>query len=274
MPELMLFSTSIYGDVRDQAILLMDFLDIPLYDRSMDHEELFNTRQKDPISYQASGSPPAFVPELKCTVSESDTEFRVAFKSNPLRLSETLFFLVPLLFFIYIGTRFLPILFSPGTPRVVSIFFGGFFFLFLMFGPLLTFLRKLLMVNRDALILIIRAGSLELRQCGVFFHKSRTFSSQDIYGFDYSSPQTILDKDIHPLSQNAYQVDPVKPYIPNWAIKLSRLSRSKGVVIKTRNGLQYVGAGLPDEQLSYLHMQISEAFERLCPREGRETLSH
>ncbi|HOH46366.1 MAG TPA: hypothetical protein PLX59_00880 [Candidatus Cloacimonadota bacterium] len=262
--DLSLFSTSFYGDARDQAKLLMDFLHLPLYDRSTDHEELFQARETEPKNTKPASAPPNYVPELNCRVGESGDEFRVAFQGGPVRASRIVAMLLPIIIFCFFGYNFLPILFSPGTPPAVSFFFGGFFLLLLVLGPVLGFLRHLLMVKRDTLILTIRPGSLELQQRGLISRKTKRYSAEEIYGFDFSSPLTALEKDSGlPPRSGSYQVDPSKTYIPNWAYKLSRLTPTKGVVIKTRDGLQYVGAGLPEEQLSYLHMIISEAFGRI-----------
>lgn len=263
--ELSLYSSSFYGDARDQAKLLMDFLNLPLYDRSTDHEELFRPHEIEPKQSATASDITAYVPELSCRISESEDEFRVAFRGTPVRSSQILMMLFPIAIFCVFGYNFLPVLFSPGTPPVVTLFFGGFFVLFLIVGPVLGFLRQAVMAQREALILIIRPGSLELKQRGLFFSKSRVFPSRDIYGFDYSSPQTILDRDpgLPSFSGKTYPVDPSKTYIPNWAYKLSRLASSKGVVIKTRSGLQYVGDGLPDEELSYLLRLIKEAYNAM-----------
>ena len=263
--ELPLYSSSFYGDARDQAKLLMDFLGLPLIDRSTDHEELFQPHETVSNRAQTEPDETVYAPELSCKISESENELRVAFQNGPVRFSRFVALLFPLIIFCIFGYNFLPVLFSPGTPPVVTLFFGGFFLLFLVVGPVLGFLRQVLMTKRDTLILIIRPGSLELKQQGLFFSKSRRFASAEIYGFDFSSPQTALerDPDLPSLSGNTYQLDPSKTYIPNWAHKLSRLVSSKGVIIKTRSGLQYVGAGLPEDQLSYLHQIISEAIERL-----------
>lgn len=263
--DLTLYSSSFYGDIRDQAKLLMDFLNLPLYDRSTDHEELFQPHEPAPKRTQTAPNNTGYAPELSCKITESENELRVAFQNGPVRISHFVALLFPLIIFCIFGYNFLPVLFSPGTPPVVTLFFGGFFMLFLVVGPVLGFLRQVLMTKRDTLILIIRPGSLELKQRGLFFSKSRRFASEEIYGFDFSSPQTALERDpgLPSLSGNTYQLDPSKTYIPNWAHKLSRLVSSKGVIIKTRSGLQYVGAGLPEDQLSYLHQIISEAFERL-----------
>jgi hypothetical protein len=47
--------------------------------------------------------------------------------------------------------------------------------------------------------------------------------------------------------------------LPNWAKWLARLARSKGVTVKHRGGLLTFGAGLPDDEVTYLHALVKRA---------------
>jgi hypothetical protein len=48
-----------------------------------------------------------------------------------------------------------------------------------------------------------------------------------------------------------------------------RLARSKGVLIMGRADLLAFGAGLPDEEVRYLHAVVSRALEREIPPSTR-----
>jgi hypothetical protein len=46
---------------------------------------------------------------------------------------------------------------------------------------------------------------------------------------------------------------------PRWLSRLNKLVKSRGVTLKCRSGLVTFGAGLPDEEVSYLYGLIKRA---------------
>jgi len=45
--------------------------------------------------------------------------------------------------------------------------------------------------------------------------------------------------------------------LPGWLLAgLRWLAKSKGIIVKSRNGLVTVGAGLPDEEIRYLYAVV------------------
>jgi hypothetical protein len=49
------------------------------------------------------------------------------------------------------------------------------------------------------------------------------------------------------------------PALPGWMKKLLRMVKSKGVTVKHRGGLLAFGAGLPDDEVEYLHAIVKRA---------------
>lgn len=267
--ELPLNDLSFYGDAHEEALMLMNFLKLPLSDRSTDNAVEMIPGEPVTSVKRASKPPPDSVPELHCRVEEDERMLRIAFQGGPIRTGQVVTMLFPLLIFVYFGSRFGPILFSSGTPLPVTIFFAGFMTLFLLIGPLGGMLRVLLLSRLDTLILTINHGVITLESRGLISRKRLNIKAEDVIGFDFSTPQTMLSRD-QGMPQTGpgnrhYPTHHGGAYVPDWAYKLSRLVRSKGVVIKSRSAMHYVGAGLPDEQVEYLHHLISDAFLRLNP---------
>jgi hypothetical protein len=47
--------------------------------------------------------------------------------------------------------------------------------------------------------------------------------------------------------------------VPRWLGLLRRLVTSKGIIVKSRKGLLSFGAGLPDDEVRYLHAAVARA---------------
>ena len=256
LPELVLVNAGSYPQGREQAALIGEFLGFEVLDGSSGTvqpllSESIPKRQSSPPAPPVLPSRPGF--ELR----ESDDELYVGVLGRGISKARALFGLVPLVFFMLFGFRFLGILWAPGTPVFVRAFFLGFFGLFFVFMPLVGVLQGLLKTGKPVQELRMDRSGLELRDLAP--KRMLKLVWEDVYGVDYSSIESGMS--LRYGSGGRYrEVDPGK--IPPWLHRLARATGSEGMVIKTAKGLHYFGTGLQDEELVYLQAVVNEALIR------------
>ncbi|MCK9309775.1 MAG: hypothetical protein M0P99_05835, partial [Candidatus Cloacimonetes bacterium] len=86
--------------------------------------------------------------------------------------------------------------------------------------------------------------------------QSKTISRESIISLDYATIESTFSRITTSGNGQSY----VNNYTPAWMERLRRFARSKGVIVKSREGVFYIGAGLPDAELVYLYSLISGYF--------------
>ncbi len=266
--ELLLINAMAYGAAREQAMMLMKFLCLPLSDLTTDHAEFLSVHPKPASEFDdAKESIP--VPQLSCRVIENSEELSLALKGEALHPIHIISGLIPALLFIIFGLRFFRFMVQTQTPVVVRLFFWGFFGVFFVLLPLSQVLNKLLLTRVYTYIMRINIRGVEFETRSLFSRKTILIKPQDVLGFDFSIPETwqqnlrnpsILSGTNRDQSQNEVH------RIPGWVMSLAKLNRSKGIIIKASEGLHYFGSGLPSAEIRYLHFLVVRAFNRFHPQ--------
>jgi hypothetical protein len=96
--------------------------------------------------------------------------------------------------------------------------------------------------------------------------KTTRIAAADILGLDYGTVDTMLQASQRLAAQGGGQTGRTSTArgkgsaLPAWLLSgLRRLAKSKGIVVKCRNGLVTLGAGLPDEEIRYLYALVARA---------------
>jgi len=266
--ELLLVNANAYGAAREQAMLLMKFLSLPLSDLTTDHAEFLSVNHK-PVSESEAMKEPLSVPELSCLVKEGNQELSLALKGKKLSPIHIIGGLLPLMFFTIFGFKFFQFMVQTQTPVVVRTFFLGFTGLIFVLLPLTGVLNRLLLTRVYTYIMRINIRGVEFETRGLFSRKTILIKPQDILGFDFSTQETRW-QNVNGLStrsginQNQSQSDVTR--IPGWITSLAKLNPSQGIIIKASDGLHYFGSGLPSAEIRYLHFLVVEAFNRIHPQ--------
>ena len=249
-PELVLLNASSYGQARSQAILIGEFLGFEVTDLS---SLVPQPLQNDPGPIQTSARPkPPFQPGFE--LRESQEEVYIAVHGKGISRAKLGCGFIPLLMFLIFAWNFLGILWSPGTPVFVRLFFLGFLGLFFVLLPLLELLKALRRRGKPIQELRIGKAGLELGDPAA--KQTLKLGWEDVFGVDYLS----LEASLQTSDKRYHQIDPEK--LPDWLKRLSRTTGSRGLVIKAQDGLHYFGTGLSDEELVYLNVVVNEALAR------------
>jgi len=140
----------------------------------------------------------------------------------------------------------------------VQIAFFGVAVLLFALVPLRGVINSIVLAARGRTVVTSSTEGIVLAEQGAWRVKTTRIPAADVLGLDYGtadaalqSARQIAERRAHagrmPLSSSRNGA------APRWLAVLRRLVKSKGVIIKCRSGLIAFGAGLPDEEVRYLH---------------------
>ncbi len=261
--DIELWSSTCYGDARKQAELLIEFLKLPLEDISTGQKTLVKTEEyiegKSIFKYNRPAV--IHVPQkLRSDVSQVDDTLQIKIMGRRFGMLNLVEIVIPLLIFIFLHRNIIPFFRVTNTPIMVGTIFGGFITLFFVIFPLIGILRSFI---RSITVNTVVRVSPEVLAIQVFsgINKGKVSISKDsIVGFDYhlsereqpTQASSLLSGGIT-SGQQYPQYDP-----PQWLLKLERKSTSKGVFIKSREGLYQFGEGLTHDEVKYLYSVVME----------------
>jgi len=241
--ELPMLSSQDYGCAHAQALLLAGFVQLPLEDRSSDHHDIIKPgalKQKlsEPVfsrEFKVATPPPAMKSDIRVNGEEVTISIPKP-KISPYNLLELL---IPFGIATYFGRSILPFFSHTGTPIQVQMGFGGFVGLFFVLLPLISILKRYLAAKGYFYVVIVNRGGITIKQNRL----SKTIPADRIIALDYATTETALRG-----IANA----------PAWVASLQRLVRSKGVIIKSKDGFFNIAAGLANEEVEYLYTVIKQ----------------
>jgi|GEM_PF-987070 len=89
------------------------------------------------------------------------------------------------------------------------------------------------------------------------------FPAAEILGLDYGTAEEAFASARRDAER---RVLPGGGGVPKWVTAMRRLVKSKGITVRSRTGLFTFGAGLPDDEVRYLHALIVRALGALDGR--------
>jgi hypothetical protein len=266
--EMELFNSSDYGKSREQADLLREFLDLPLQDITTDHPEVIEPEAEttalpnQQVEVDMSDVPvPA---ELKTDIQNVGNGVQISIPGPAFSLSHILSVLIPWAILLYFGQSFFGFFRHTQTPVFVQMFFGGFGLLFFFFIPLIAVIKRFLAARTYTVIVTVSSKGIEIRPNGDGHKKTVILPKERILSIDYSTVQTSFQAALSGNSTpnyaygNPVQINSNTGFAPFWVRVLAKVSRSKGIFIKSRSGIYSFGAGLPDDEIYYLYTLVKQ----------------
>lgn len=237
--ELSLTSFTDFGIAHEQAKMLAGFMQLPMEDLSSEHTQIIQPDGTDESGQRAADSqgtinPPA---EMRSVIQQHGEGLRISIPYGRYSLFNLLELIFPLGIALYFGRSVLPFFIRTDTPEPVQMFFGGFVGLFFFILPLISMLKRYLTQRGFFMVAIVSAEGLEIHKG----KKSMKIPADSIISLDYG----ITAQDI-----------PQAKLSPIVVARLQRFVRSKGVIVKSKKGIFYIGAGLPDDEVMYLYAVI------------------
>lgn len=251
-----------YGSSFEQAKLLSTFLRLPLEDTTTDHadtvkpesiaseESLITPEKGDEISI-----PPEF---MKCRISEDNGTLQIGIPGPAFKKSSFIGLVFPVLILYFIGFPLLDFFNRTHTPQFVSMIFLGFIGLFFVLLPVIQMIKAFINSKRSIMMVQVDAQNITITNLLATWNKTRIIPKTDIVGIDYGTRDSAVsaawkmkDKDVKSGGISSPYASP-----PWWIGALQRLSRSKGINIKSKQGMFSFGAGLPDDEVYHLYTLI------------------
>jgi hypothetical protein len=268
--NMLLSRTNEFGAGYRQAAYVAEFLGMPLEDTTSDHVRRLSPtdlaagmqeRLKAETGQREYVAQPF---DLQSQVERIDGELRITIPNKKYRLWQALPSFIPTAILLYAGPSVKEFFDSSETPLGIQIGILGFVLLFFVVAPLYSMVKGVLVSQFGYTRLTVSRRQLALCQKGVWRRKETVIELADVIDIDFQSATAQraaarqaaqeLAKSRNP-GAGPTSIPPMLERLLNWA---NRLVRSKGMTIKSKQGLQYFGAGLPDEEIAYLTHMVRE----------------
>ncbi len=270
--DLTLSSSTQYGESRERAGAVAKFLGFPVIDASTDHESVVSPDRVD-ATFQERLRPgdgqreEAVRPvRMQSQVRESGSGVEVVLPRPGFRRSSLVGLVVSVGVLMYVAPDILRFFRQTSTPEAVQIAFFGVIALLLVLIPLRKVINAFALAARGGTVLTANAEGIVIEVREAWRVKTTRIAAAEVLGLDYGTVDTVLQASQKLVAQRAEQVDRTAKLrgqgrgLPNWVLAgLRSLTASKGIIIKTRNGLVTFGAGLPDDEVRYLHAVVLRA---------------
>jgi hypothetical protein len=264
--EMELSSFSSYVTALEQAKLLCSFLKLKLEDRTSDHAavvetEVKNAEQESPVRPESIAIAPR--PEvMKCDVTEEHDTAQIRIPGPAFSPFHLIGLLIPVIIITLVGFPMLEFFVRTKTPAYVGWFFTGFVGLFFVLLPGFEVLKAFIMSRRHATILEVNTAGILVEQRSFYGSKKQQIAAKDILGIDYGTRDSAINTAMDGLQSfdkrhtkmGGISVPHSSP--PWWMTLLMRHARSKGIIIKSTQGMFYFGSGLPDAEVYHLYTLV------------------
>ncbi|MHC1743909.1 MAG: hypothetical protein AB9873_12865 [Syntrophobacteraceae bacterium] len=271
--DLTLFSPTDYGESFNSAAYLATFLGLPLVDAATEHEsilqperltETFQERVRSRTD-RAEEPPPPF--PLRSQVDRSDGTVRIRIPGPDIKATALLGLIIPAVILFYAIPYLQEFFRRTHTPEYVQFFFLGLFVLFFGIVPVCGVARSLLTAKRSGTTITAGADGIAIEERIGWKTANTWIPAGDILDVDYSTAAGAMSAARSSADRFArrHSESGIPPRIEEelsqswWVKKLRQLAKSKGIVVKSRSGLHTFAAGLPDEEVHYLHSVVRSA---------------
>jgi hypothetical protein len=263
--ELPLCSSSTYNVSLEQAVLLSGFMHLPLEDCTTDHvceitPESLEANQK-PVLQEKAPEISAQPEVMRCEITSDDNNLQIRIPGPAFSPLQLVGLLIPAAILVFFVLPFLTFFTRSNTPLYVQIFFGGFFGLFMIVLPVLQVLKSIVRSKSISTIVNVSKEGITLEQITLFRKTYLKIPLNSILGIDYSTRESAIasgwksmDTNDKRYMQSGGVSAPANP--SKWMSWLEKLSRSKGIIIKSKLGLHSFGAGLPDAEVYHLYTLV------------------
>jgi hypothetical protein len=276
--DLSLSSTTEYGGSRQQAAAVARFLGLPLVDASTDHESVSSADQVDTTLQERMRAgedrrqEAARPLRMQSQVRESSRGVEIILPGLGFQRGALIGFAISTGILAYVAPQLLRFFRHTHTPEAVQFFFLGFAVLLFVVIPLTGVINSLVLAKRGRTLVTASAEGITVEERGAWRVKTTRIPAADILGLDYSTAEAALTSARRDAERRLTQTGRTFPSPgrgsaePRWLSAIRRLVKSRGITVKGRGGLVSFGAGLPDEEVRYLHASVVRA---LGGREGR-----
>jgi hypothetical protein len=267
--DLTLTSPTAYGGSREAAAAVAKLLRLPLVDATTDHESVTGADRVD-APYQerlrAGDDREEEAPRplrMQCQVRESGSAVEIVIPGSGFKPGRLLGFVVFAGLLAYVAPQLLWFFRRTNTPDAVQLAFFGFALLLFVGIPLLGVIHSVALAVNGRTVVKASAEGIAIEERRGWRVQATRIPTADILGLDYGTAQEAFATARRDAEQRMTQARRSIPsprpggVEPRWVAVWRRLVRSKGIIVKSRSGLVTFGAGLPDDEVRYLHAIVT-----------------
>jgi len=266
-PDFQLKNSSSYGESRQLAVHLAELLRVPLEEATSDHKTVLTSEELQQslaqrLQRRKSDSEEATRPiHLKSQVAMIPGGVVIRIPRDGFKWTLFLPFAISVGGLLYFGAGFLEFFDRTHTPMPVQRFFLGFAVILFGLIPFFSLTSKILNAVRGYTEIIATTQELRLMEQGAWKKSMVAVPVGEIVDLDYSTASSRVENaiDLAGSRMPHAHLGTQPPVAPRWLKALIRLNKSQGVIVKHRAGLLIFGAGLPDEELTYLYATVKRA---------------
>ncbi len=256
--ELGLWSSTCYGEARKHAEKLMQFLKLPLIDVCTGQKEVLKADSLLDGKHSIQYIKPAvtIIPQkLRSDISQNGSILQIRILGRKFGISGFIELAIPLIIFMVFGTRVIPFFRSTNTPLMVSSIFVGFVGTFFVLLPLIGVIRHYIRSVTINTIVRMDAKGIFIEVLSGINRGNYSIARNSIVGLDYSLSEieqpVLSDGFSRRGTADSSQYSQITP--PHWILKIAKKSATKGIIIKSREGLFHFGEGLDFDEVKYIY---------------------
>jgi hypothetical protein len=267
-----LSSSTQYGESRERAAAVAKILNLPLVDASTDHESIRNpdrvdaTLQERLCSGEDASAEAARPLRMQCQVRESSRAVEIALPGPGFKPSTLIGPVISIAILGYLAPGLLEFFQRTRTPETVQIVFFAVATLILVVFPLMGVVNAVVLAKRGGSLVTASPEGIVIEERSAWRVKTTRVLAADILALDYGTADTAFRSARRGAEDRLAQAGQRIPSlpgpgreVPRWLGLLRRLTTSKGIIVKSRKGLLSFGAGLPDDEVRYLHGAVARA---------------
>jgi hypothetical protein len=200
---------------------------------------------------------------MQCQVRESGSAVEIVISGSGFKPGRLLGFVVFAGLLAFVAPQFLWFFRHTKTPDAVQFAFFGFAALLFLGIPLLGVIKSVVLAVRGRTVVTANAEGIAIEERRSWRVQTTRIPAADILGLDYGTAQAAFATARRDAEQRMARARRSAPSPrpggaePRWVAVWRRLVRSKGVIVKSRSGLVTFGAGLPDDEVRYLHAIVA-----------------
>ncbi|HEY7186897.1 MAG TPA: hypothetical protein VH436_10125 [Vicinamibacterales bacterium] len=264
-------SVGSYADARECAELIATLLNVDVEDATSDHAvSVPASRSSLPLSERlrldGSGQDSLLRPSnLRSDVRSEANGVRITIPAAPVHPFMIVATLVPVAIIIAVFGPMVGLFWKKASDPFGLIFFGFVTFLFAAI-PGMTLVNAIVRARRGATMVTASTDGIRIEERGAWRTTTKgVYAAADIFDVDYSTTESMMASAHRTAVAIAREADgmarptAMSPGVERALTRLVAFARSKGITLKTRQGLVSVGAGLEDGEVRYLHALIRRA---------------
>lgn len=267
--DLELSSATQYGESRHHAAAVARFLGVRLIDASTEHESVIATDRVDATFQERvrtgdeQGGEAVRPLRLQSRVRESANTVEIVLPGPGFQPAGLLGVAVSIGLLMYAAPEMLRFFRRTHTPDAVQFAILGFAVLLFVLLPLRGVIGSIVLAVRGRTVVTSSAEGIVIETQEAWRVTTHRIPATEIHGLDYGTADAALQSASQlAVRRSARAGKAFTPMglgrdVPSWLSALRRLVKSKGIVVKSRSGLVTFGAGLPDDEVRYLHAVVA-----------------